>query len=456
MAAFGQLSSFGSYGEGAGQLRSPAQLDTAADGSLYLADRGNDRISVFSGTGAFVHAFGKGVAPGGGDVCAASCRAGSGEEGAAGQIDEPRDVALAPDGRILVADTGNNRIDVLSTEGSFLFAFGKGVGGLGVDVCTTVCKRGSAESAAGAIADPSGVFADESRVYVANAEFDRVDVFSAPGVFLYAFGREVNTSDGSDVCTAVDGCKAGATSGPGSMSAPMDVIAGDDGNLYVADFGGGRVDVFTKEGSFLRAFGETGSGALDGPVALAADSTNGVYVADRSAQRVQHFTAAGGYLGGFVAEPGVAGVGSTCQGNVFAVEASALFARVVRFGEAGTPPPPCAEPIVDPIGPLPLKPPSNRFHFSGVQKNRKNGSAVLYVQVPGPGRVILRGRGVRHLARGAPRAKLVRLPVKPKIPLKRFLKQHGKGRIRVEVTFSPLGNVPRTLEKVIVLKRRRA
>jgi len=78
---------------------------------------------------------------------------------------------------------------------------------------------------------------------------------------------------------------------------------------------------------------------------------------------------------------------------------------------------------------------------------------VLFVRVSEPGRVILHGRGVRRLGRGAPQAKVVALPVKPKVRLRRYLKQHGKGRIRVEATFKPTAAEPRTLEKAIVLRR---
>jgi hypothetical protein len=116
------------------------------------------------------------------------------------------------------------------------------------------------------------------------------------------------------------------------------------------------------------------------------------------------------------------------------------------------------EPVYDEAAPGPVYTPagsagSQRIRFNGLRLNRRNGSAVLFVRVPGPGRVILKGRGVRRLARGAPGAKIVRLPIKPKVRLRRFLKRHGKGRIRVEVTFKPTSGIPRTLEKVIVLRR---
>jgi NHL repeat len=323
----------------------------------------------------------------------------------AAQMLEPKDVALDGAGRAFVADTGNDRVAVFSGEGAFLFAFGE------------------AE-----LTDPSGVAVDGSNVFVADTGNDRVAVFTDAGGF-------------------VDSIEP--------ILSPRDVIVGSDGNLYIASFGDERIDVFTRAGDFLRSFGDEGTATLSGPVALATGAGE-ILVADQVAERIERFDDDGDFLGGFPAKPGVAGVGAACQGNVFAVEADALFARVVRFGELGTPPPPCVGGPQDGLPEvLAAKQPSNRFHFAGLVKNRRNGSAVLYVSVPGPGMVKLNGRGFRRLSRGAPRAKHVRLPVKPKVRLRRFLKQHGKGRIRVEVTYTPTGGEPRTLEKPILLKRKR-
>lgn len=384
-AAFGPLASFGEFGGGPGQLNAPKQMAVAPDGDLYLADSGNDRISVFAGDGTFLRTFGEGI------------------------VREPEDVALDDRGRVFVADSGNDRIDVFTTEGAFLFSFG------------------GAE-----LADPVGVAVDGSvygsTVFVADTGNDRIAAFSNAGTFLY----------------------------PIETNPPVrDVIIGGGGLLFTADFDNSRVAVFNKLGENRRYIGEGGPGALSGPVSLVADGVGGIYVADASAGRVVHFDDAGGFLGGFAAESHVAGVGVGCQGNVFVVEEGPLLARVVRFGEPGTPPPPCKpvelEPIVDPV----LKLPSNKFHFAGLRKNRANGFAVLYVRVPGPGKVSLKGRGFRRLSRTARQATTVALPIKPKVRLRIFLKQHGKGRIRVEVTFTPTGGEPREREKVIVLRRHR-
>jgi hypothetical protein len=102
-----------------------------------------------------------------------------------------------------------------------------------------------------------------------------------------------------------------------------------------------------------------------------------------------------------------------------------------------------------------------KIRFAGLRLNRRSGTAILFVRVFEPGQVILHGRGIRRLTRGAPYAgapssQLLRLPVRPKVRLRRYLKRHGKGRIRPLVTLKPqAGTLPKTIERVIVLRRRR-
>ena len=103
------------------------------------------------------------------------------------------------------------------------------------------------------------------------------------------------------------------------------------------------------------------------------------------------------------------------------------------------------------------EPPAARtsLRFAGLRRIRSNGRAVLFVRVSGPGRVFVWGRGVRRFKRYASRATRMRLLVLPKVPLKRYLKRHGKGRIRVNVGFEPLEGEPRTFERPILLKRKK-
>lgn len=95
-----------------------------------------------------------------------------------------------------------------------------------------------------------------------------------------------------------------------------------------------------------------------------------------------------------------------------------------------------------------------KVHFSGFRRNVRSGTAILFVSVPGPGRVILHGRGIRRLVRVVGRPRRLRLVVRPKVRLMHYLKHHRKGRIRAVVTFRPGEGAPEAIERPIALKRR--
>lgn len=95
------------------------------------------------------------------------------------------------------------------------------------------------------------------------------------------------------------------------------------------------------------------------------------------------------------------------------------------------------------------------IRFAGLRLNRHSGTAIVFVRVPGPGRAIVHGRGVRRLVRVVGQARRLALPVRPKVRLMRYLERHGKGRIRVLVTFKPDdASEATTIERPVVLKRR--
>jgi DNA-binding beta-propeller fold protein YncE len=133
-----------------------------------------------------------------------------------GRLHYPTDLAWS-DGTLVVADAYNNRIQVFSEDGQPLDRwggiFGSGVPGSG---------RGSFRVATGVAIDGS------SRVYVADFQNHRIQVFSREGAFLTAFG-----SHGSD---------------PGQFNRPTDLDFGPDGRIYVVDSGNDRIQVFASLG----------------------------------------------------------------------------------------------------------------------------------------------------------------------------------------------------------------
>jgi len=214
------------------------------------------------------------------------------------------------------------------------------------------------------------------------------------------------------------------------------------GDLYVADPGNNRVGELGAQGEFVRAFGQ---GVIDGAAQfqVCSDGTG-----------CQAGTPGLGL--GAISLP--FGLAVDCFGAVHVAE-QGIVSRVERFGEPGTAVPPCPPPpppATISATPAPISATiSNRFRFAGLKLNRGNGSAALFVRIPAAGKLILWGRGVRRFKRTAGRATLVRLPIRPKTPLKRYLKRHGKAPIHIKVAFEPFGGVAKAREKRIVLRRKR-
>ncbi|NIT35977.1 MAG: 6-bladed beta-propeller [candidate division Zixibacteria bacterium] len=156
---------------------------------------------------------------------------------------EPAAVAVAPDGRIYVADSSlNGAVQVFDPAGLYI----GGIGGLG--------------KAPGELFVPTDVAVGrDGKIYVAEFGTRRVSVFGPDGRFA-------------------------RTVGEGVLAAPFGVAAGPGGTIYVSDAEAGGLLIFSPEGALLEVWGEepdTGpildvAVAADGGVALAPGPTGEV------------------------------------------------------------------------------------------------------------------------------------------------------------------------------------
>ncbi|MFZ6029350.1 MAG: flippase activity-associated protein Agl23 [Chloroflexota bacterium] len=186
-----------------------------------------------------------------------------------GELNNPRGMALADDGSLYVADTGNHRIQHFSPDGELLHVWGQ--------------QSPAADSNA-----PEGTFSEpwdvavgpDGSVYVADTWNHRVQKFTAEGKFVTTWGYGISQS----------------VEDPFGTYGPRGIAVDKNGLVYITDTGNKRVIVYDENGEFVAQLGEAGYGAgqFDEPVGLAVDQNGLVFVVDTWNQRIQSLQSLGG------------------------------------------------------------------------------------------------------------------------------------------------------------------
>jgi DNA-binding beta-propeller fold protein YncE len=221
------------------------------------------------------------------------------------EFTRPQGLAVDQEGRVYVADTGNDRIQLLAPDGRFLAQ----AGGFGWDAGqfnkpTDLCVNNNLETW---VADSRN-----RRLQQFDARLNLVAVYrpedfaAADATFglLYGIGL---ARDGSLYVTDPEnetvyqfnpfgGLRAVFASfgrGPSHVQGPAALAVDRRGNVWVCDYLAGRVVMFDQFGNFLQ---DIGAGELDGPHGVAVDDDGLVYAADTRHHRVVVFNAAGTML----------------------------------------------------------------------------------------------------------------------------------------------------------------
>ena len=161
------LGMWGSQGSGDGQMQQPAAAAFAPDGTIWVADRFNHRLQHFTSTGAYLGQFGS---------------YGTGN----GQFKEPYGVAVAGSGVIYVGDSQNCRVQYFAADGSYLGQWGSVGSGQGQFGNSSIYNNGTGHLSI----DAAG------RVFVADPNNSRVQIFSPAGTWLGQIGNGYGTGNG--------------------------------------------------------------------------------------------------------------------------------------------------------------------------------------------------------------------------------------------------------------------
>ncbi len=177
-----------------------------------------------------------------------------------GQFQNPRDIALAPDGSLYVADTFNNRIQHFAADGKFLSEWG------------SFADISKGQAPGGTFYEPWGIAVGaDGSVYVADTWNHRIQKFTADGKFVNMWGF------------------FGQAETPFALWGPRDIAIDSKGDLFITDTGNKRVVVYDPDGNAITQFGTVGlePGQFDEPVGIAIDQNGAVYIADTWNQRIQ-------------------------------------------------------------------------------------------------------------------------------------------------------------------------
>lgn len=174
-----------------------------------------------------------------------------------GLLRSPSGVAVAPDGRIFVADPRLGRVLIFDPNGKALGELSGDPEGLG---------------------RPAALALGAGRLYVSDPGRHRISAYGLEGIFIQSFGMRGTA--------------------PGQFNFPTFLSLDRRGRLWVCDSGNFRLQWFSRDGRYLGQLGSSGNrpGYLARPKGLALDSEDHVYTLDGALDALQVFDESGRFL----------------------------------------------------------------------------------------------------------------------------------------------------------------
>jgi tripartite motif-containing protein 71 len=231
-------------------------------------------------------------------------------------LSHPGSMVMSSYGNLVVADSGNNRIDAFGPTGGFVTEFGTQAGpgklsrptAVAIDAAGNYWVTDSGDRRVVEFASGTGAYMGEfggpgttegkfagtgpeaiaidyhGNIWVADTYGGRLEKFDESGKFIRSVGSKGK--------------------GPGQLLQPDGIAIAPGGNVFVTDWENDKVVEYGEGGAFIREFGSQGSepGQLEEPTGIAIDSRGDVWVSDRHNGRIEEFNQAGEYLGRFGAK----------------------------------------------------------------------------------------------------------------------------------------------------------
>ena len=200
------------------QVANPSGLALDSAGNLYIADSGNQRIRMISSKGIMSTIAGTGFPDRGGD----------GGPATSAQLNNPQGVAVDTAGNVYIADTNNHRVRKIATDGTI-----STVAGIGLAATTFSGDGGPATKAA--LYYPKDVAVDAANnLYIVDSFNNRIRVVTPDGTINTVAGsaRSGSAGDGGSATSA-------------QLRFPLGIAVGPKGTLYISDTQNNEIRVLT-------------------------------------------------------------------------------------------------------------------------------------------------------------------------------------------------------------------
>ena len=221
---------FGSKGHAPGQFGAEIYLDVDGRGRIFVSDTINKRIQIFDADGLLLHLIASSEKPVLSEV-----------EGEVFRFEEPRAIAVAPNGHFFVADWRAVPVDAVRDQRLYFYT-------------------------------PVVHHFDSDRKYLGFVVIDSL-------VWSQQAGKRLTP--------VVDQWGRSAYALKGEYRRPLHLTTGTDGDLYVLDERRNKITRYDQRGIRQQTFGRFGQ--MDRATSIAVDDRGNVYVADRGNHRVVRF-----------------------------------------------------------------------------------------------------------------------------------------------------------------------
>src|SRR5579875_649189 len=277
------------------QLNAPAGLALDAGGDLFIADAGNNVIREVTPNGIIQTVAGNGTAGYSGD----------GGPATQAQLYTPSGIAVDSSGNLYIADTANNVIREVTTDGNIQTVAGDGYANYWGDA-NQDCPTGSTTHCSGdplqaELHGPEDLtIGPNGALYIADTVNAYIRVLTGGAISFVAGSGTVGFSgDGGPANQATTADGSGV-----ALYDPQAIAFDSAGNYYIADTGNNRIRKVNTKGiistvagngtpGFAGDGGPATSAELNQPTGVFADSQGNLYIADNLNNRIRKVSSSG-------------------------------------------------------------------------------------------------------------------------------------------------------------------